>query len=151
MNRSASTLLAAIMLLVGAAPAEAAAAKFNRVREAQKIAQAAFPNACPVVQIQRRDATAMENPGALAEAAPGVCLVVFNLRFVKLIGWHEFCSAMAHEYGHIAGHGHHPDEANVMYAMPLTTFPACTRIGPKPPRVTAANLKTGARGGFDSR
>jgi matrixin len=39
--------------------------------------------------------------------------------------WPRYCSVMVHEYGHLLGHPHSPDPADVMYRLYLRPIAAC--------------------------
>jgi hypothetical protein len=39
--------------------------------------------------------------------------------------WGWYCTMLVHEYGHLTGHDHSPDPANVMATEAANVFPAC--------------------------
>jgi hypothetical protein len=59
------------------------------------------------------------------------CRVLFDsttIRLERLSSWRDwsaYCTTMVHEYGHLAGHEHSTDTADVMYPIVLRVFPAC--------------------------
>lgn len=62
------------------------------------------------------------------------CRVVFNgqMRF----DWPKFCTVLVHELGHLAGHDHTADGADVMSPIYRAPLPACTNT-PDPSGVAA--------------
>lgn len=55
-------------------------------------------------------------------ASFGDCSITFNS--AESWTWPRFCTVMVHEYGHLAGHDHSSDPADVM-------FPTLVRIAPE--------------------
>ncbi|HEX2232986.1 MAG TPA: hypothetical protein VHG69_06435 [Thermoleophilaceae bacterium] len=41
------------------------------------------------------------------------------------------CTIIAHEWGHLLGHGHSPDEDDLMYAEPFSGAPGCSLYDPR--------------------
>jgi hypothetical protein len=63
------------------------------------------------------------------------CAVLLNSRARLLDDQAWLCTALVHEWGHLAGHGHSPDTENVMYAWLTRVFSPCAT--PVAPVVTA--------------
>jgi hypothetical protein len=57
------------------------------------------------------------------------CRIVFNSALPSPWSWtwDRFCTVMVHEYGHLLGHQHSPDPADVMYADYVRPVGACRR------------------------
>jgi len=49
------------------------------------------------------------------------------------ISWRKFCSVMVHEYGHLAGQGHSPDPADIMFPRYVKPFGGCSGSNPVKP------------------
>lgn len=68
--------------------------------------------------------------------APGqntTCQVAFNSSLAW--DWTKFCSILVHEYGHISGHAHAQDEADIMYAYYARPVDECVAAAPAQPAV----------------
>jgi hypothetical protein len=52
------------------------------------------------------------------------CDIVFNAN--GAFTWAKFCTVLAHEYGHLLGHGHSADGADLMSPVYHLPLPACT-------------------------
>lgn len=51
--------------------------------------------------------------------------------------WNRFCTVLVHEYGHLTGHAHSPDPADVMYAYYVAPLSDCVAAAPAPVVPTA--------------
>lgn len=59
------------------------------------------------------------------------CQIAFNETLAW--DWTRFCSILVHEYGHLTGHAHADDGADVMYAYYTRPVAACEAAAPAPP------------------
>jgi hypothetical protein len=53
------------------------------------------------------------------------------------------CTIIAHEWGHLLGHGHSPDERNLMFEEPYTGAPGCALYDPRVTLGTAVAQSSG--------
>lgn len=66
--------------------------------------------------------------GGLAQINGGSCVIRLNLALRKAT-WRYACAMLAHEYGHLWGHGHEP--SGIMTPA-ITVIPrVCIRLGPR--------------------
>jgi hypothetical protein len=56
--------------------------------------------------------------------------------------WPKFCTVLVHEYGHLTGHPHTVDGADVMSPIYRAPLPACTTADPSEPPVAPAPVPT---------
>ena len=110
------TVAAIGMLAILATPAQAHFGKGEEL--AREIAAEKFPEACDPTFTEKH----IPMKG-LAYTARRGC----RIRLAE--GWHHYgfrsrCSALVHEYGHLAGYRHSDNPASVMFAS-LTIFPPC--------------------------
>jgi hypothetical protein len=103
-----------------------AEAHFGKGRElARQIAAEKFPGAC-------------DAPIGGHVPMSGLAWATPRCRIVLADGWHRHgfparCSALVHEYGHLAGFSHSENPASVMFAE-LTIFSPCERNAYTPRR-----------------
>lgn len=58
-------------------------------------------------------------------ATNGDCAIEFNQTVTY--DWPTFCTLMVHEYGHLTGHRHSANPADIMYPVYVRSIPACRR------------------------
>ena len=63
------------------------------------------------------------------------CQIAFNKALAW--DWTRFCSILVHEYGHLAGHSHADDAADVMYAFYEKPVDQCVAAAPAQPVAVA--------------
>jgi hypothetical protein len=59
------------------------------------------------------------------------CQIAFNTALTW--DWTRFCSILVHEYGHLSGHAHSPDAADIMYAFYEHPVDECVAAAPGQP------------------
>ena len=69
------------------------------------------------------------------------CSITFNSALSW--DWTRFCSILVHEYGHLTGHPHSADPADVMYAYYVAPVAECVAAAPAEP-ATAPSLTASA-------
>jgi hypothetical protein len=68
------------------------------------------------------------------------CRIVFNSTMT--FSWPKFCTVFVHEYGHLTGHPHTVDGADVMSPIYRAPPPACETADPSAPPAPPAQLVT---------
>jgi hypothetical protein len=144
-RRAASLALAACSLSFAAAPALAAdpAGDFGpgtaTVTSAEEIAKAFWQTTPCAGQVslvwmnlnEGINATSTwTNPVGQYDAPEhnGACQIAFNRALTW--DWTRFCSILVHEYGHLAGHAHADDHADVMFAFYEAPVAQCAAAPP---------------------
>src|SRR4051812_31710395 len=70
------------------------------------------------------------------------CEIAFNSALTW--DWTRFCSILVHEYGHLSGHAHSTDAADVMYPYYLKPVPECEAAAATQPAVQPAVVAAAA-------
>jgi hypothetical protein len=129
-------------------PAGAGESLDTRVRRALELGERRFGPACPggiSVTWAAFEVDYLGTPGARAWARTFAeeCLIEFNVGIWLAADWREavydwpwLCTLVVHEYGHLAGHGHADDPADIMHATIERVAPECDDPAP-PPRSRA--------------
>ncbi len=97
---------------------------FNGLGKAQRIASERFPGTCKDPHVKRQHGEGADT--TIGWANRRTCTVTFTPRIHDL-SWVERCTALAHEFGHLAGRGHHPDPDHIMHPLlsPRNHLRAC--------------------------
>lgn len=142
--RRAASLALAACALIGAAPAQADpatdfAAGTAGFAAADQIARdywQATPCAGQVAVVwmplapSTNATSTWTNPVGQYDAPDqnATCQITFNAALTW--DWTRFCSILVHEYGHLVGHAHSPDEHDVMYAFYEAPVAQCVAAAP---------------------
>jgi hypothetical protein len=71
------------------------------------------------------------DPDVVASAEQPGCRMWLDRDFWPAPPSRFACTIIAHEWGHLLGHGHHPDDRNLMFEQPLTGAPGCSLYVPR--------------------
>jgi hypothetical protein len=150
-RRAASLALAACSLSFAAAPAQADpasdfAAGSAPTLAAEEIAKAYWQTTPCAGQVSLVWMTLTESVNATstwtnpvgqydAPEQNGSCQIAFNKTLTW--DWTRFCSILVHEYGHLVGHAHADDRADVMFPFYEAPIAQCVAAAPAQAEVVA--------------
>jgi hypothetical protein len=83
------------------------------------------------------------NPDVLATAEQPGCRIWLDLDYWPAPPSRVACTIIAHEWGHLLGHGHTADSNDLMYEQPFTGAPGCSLYEPRVTLGTAVAHSSG--------
>jgi hypothetical protein len=128
--------------LIASSAASASTPNSTEIAAWQQIARSYFTPVCSVPEVSVIW-TATDEPGWAAQAFydPTHCEVRLSPVLFPTMTPEMQCNMIVHEYGHLAGLGHSPDPANIMFYAPHAVIPECAAWR----SVSSANIKKAHR------
>jgi hypothetical protein len=112
--------------LIASSAASASTPNSTQIAAWQQIARSYFTPVCVTPEVTVRW-TQTDEPGWAAQALydPQRCELRLSPTLFPTLTPEMQCNMVVHEYGHLAGLGHSPDPASIMFAAPHPMVPEC--------------------------
>jgi hypothetical protein len=112
--------------LIASSAASASTPNSTQLAAWQQIARSYFTPVCATPEVTVKW-TATDEPGWAAQAFydPQHCELRLSPTLFPTMTAEMQCNMVVHEYGHLAGLGHSPDPASIMFTAPQPVIPEC--------------------------